>query len=291
MDLKLLQDTPPWDWPRGAGKTFLGILRNPQADASDRLIAADLAGDLVVMNDALADALLFIVANAAEPEQLRANAAISLGPVLEQADIDEFDDPGAVPISEKTFRVIKQALRKAYLDSTAPKLLRRRILEASVRAQEEWHPGAIRAAWSGDDPEWKLTAAFCMNYVNGFEKEIVEALESPDPDTRYQAVRAAGNWEVDEAWPHVAALITAPDTDKDLLLAAIEAVSTIRPREARLLLVDLAESEDEDIADAVEEAMSMADGLVDDDDDDEDVEFDDEEDEEDDEDEDPETIH
>ena len=50
-------------------------------------MAADLAGDLVVINDALVDALLAIVGNAAEPEELRAKAAISLGPVLEQADM------------------------------------------------------------------------------------------------------------------------------------------------------------------------------------------------------------
>ena len=28
MDLKTLKDTPPWDWPEGAGKLFLGIPRD-----------------------------------------------------------------------------------------------------------------------------------------------------------------------------------------------------------------------------------------------------------------------
>ena len=261
MDLKILKDTPPWEWPRGAAHQFLTILRNLKADASDRLLAADLAGDFTVINDQLAEALLAIVGNAAEPEDLRAQAAISLGPALEQADIDEFDDPDSVPISEKTFRKIKQALRKVYLDSSVPKFARRRILEAAVRAPEEWHSGAIRSAWSGEDPEWKLTAAFCMNYVRGFDAQILEALDSADPLIHYEAVRAAGTWAVEAAWPHVAALIAAPDTDKDLLLAAIEAVATIRPLEARALLVDLADSEDEDIQEAVDEAMSMAEGM------------------------------
>ena len=40
MDLKTLKDTPPWDWPEGAGKMFLEILRDDQADESDRLLAA-----------------------------------------------------------------------------------------------------------------------------------------------------------------------------------------------------------------------------------------------------------
>ena len=46
----------------------------------------------------LAHTLLAIVSDAAEPEKLRAKAAVSLGPVLEQAELEEFDDPDAVPV-------------------------------------------------------------------------------------------------------------------------------------------------------------------------------------------------
>jgi hypothetical protein len=283
MDLKQLQDTPPWEWPRGIDHKFLTILRDPKAKASDRLLAAELAGDFTVINDPLADALLIIVGNAAEPEELRAQAAISLGPALEQADIDEFDDPDAVPISEKTFRKIKQSLRKVYADSGVPKLVRRRILEAAVRAPEDWHSNAIRTAWSSADPEWKLTAVFGMRHVRGFDEQIVEALESADPLIHYEAVCAAGNWEVDAAWPHVTALLAAPGTDKDLLIAAMHAVAYIRPGEAGVLLVDLADSEDEDIAEAASESMAEAEGMSDDEFEDDD-DFDDEDDED-------ETIH
>jgi hypothetical protein len=284
MDLKTLQNTPPWEWPKGAGKMFLAILRDPKADAADRLLAAELAGDFTVINDALADALLAIVGRAAEPEELRARAAISLGPALEQADIDEFDDPDAVPISEKTFRKIKQSLRKVFLDSGVPNLLRRSILEAAVRAPEEWHSGAIRSAWSNDDREWKRTAVFCMSHVRGFDKEILEALESADAGIHYQAVRAAGTWEVEAAWPHVAALATSADANKSLRLAAIEALGTIRPDESLEILADLTDSGDEDIAETACEAISMAEGMSDDESDgdfvdDEDEEFDDDEDE------------
>lgn len=269
MDLKILKDTPPWEWPRGVEDKFLGLLRDRQADAADRLLAAKFAGDLLVMNDALAETLLAVVDSVAEPEDLRAQAASSLGPALQQADIYEFDDPDAVPISEKTFHKIKQSLRQVYLDSGVPKLVRRRILEASARAAEEWHAGVIRSAYANDDREWKLTAVFCMRYVRGFDKQILEALESADPAIHYEAVRAAGNWEVAAAWPHVAALITAADTSKAVLLVAIEAVSTIRPREAGVLLAALADSEDEDIAEAADEAMGMAEGRSDDELDDE----------------------
>jgi hypothetical protein len=260
MDLKILQDIPSWEWPRGIGHEFLMVLRNPQAAAADRLLAAEFAGDLVVLDGFLAQTLLAIVSNPAEPDKLRAKAAVSLGPVLEQADLDEFDDPDAVPISENTFRKIALTLRKVYLDVTVPKLVRRRILEAAVRSPAAWHAEAILTAYGCDDPEWKLTAVFCMRYVQGFDRQILEALESADPKIHYEAVCAAGEWELEAAWPHLAALVTAADTGKDLLLAAIQAVSSVRPSETAELLAHLADSGDKDIAEAAAEAISMAEG-------------------------------
>jgi hypothetical protein len=269
MDLKTLQDTPPWEWPKNAGKMFLAILRDPHADAADRLLAAALAGDFTVINDPLAGALLSILGSAAEPEELRARAAISLGPALEQADIEEFDDPEAVPISEKMFRTIKQSLRQLFLDSGVPELVRRSILEAAVRAPKDWHTGAIRSAWSNPDREWKQTAVFCMSHVRGFDQQILEALENSDPEIHYQAVRAAGTWEMEAAWPHVAALADSADTSKPLRLAAIEALGTISADDSMAILADLTDSDDEDIAETAGEAMSMAEGMLDDEDDDE----------------------
>src|SRR6202795_3179071 len=114
MDLKTLQDTPPWDWPRDAGERFQEVLIDRRANESDRLAAAELAGDLVVMNDELAESLLAIVRSADEPEGLRARAAISLGPVLEQTEMDVFDDPDDAPITEGTFRSIQDTFQKLY---------------------------------------------------------------------------------------------------------------------------------------------------------------------------------
>lgn len=49
--------------------------------------------------------------------------------------------------------------------------------------------------------------------MSGFDDEIVAALDDSDEESSYEAVPAAGAWEVDAAWPHVSALLTAPDTD------------------------------------------------------------------------------
>jgi hypothetical protein len=258
MDLKLLLDEPPWDWPRDAGKRFHKILTDNKANESDRLIAAELAGNLTVMNEALAEALLGIVGDAGLPEELRATAAISLGPVLEHADTSEFDDYDDVAVSEQTFHRIQLTLRKIYLDESVPVLVRRRILEASVRAAEDWHRDAISHAYSIGDRDWMLTAVFAMERVRGFDDQILEALKSSDPEIHYEAVSAAGNWEMAAAWEHVAGLVHDAATPKPLLLAAIVAVASIRPGEAREMLDDLTGSDDEEIAEAAEEAILMA---------------------------------
>ncbi|MFQ5923723.1 MAG: HEAT repeat domain-containing protein [Anaerolineales bacterium] len=203
---------------------------------------------------------------------MRTKAVISLGPVLEHADTDGFEDDDNVPISEETFRGIQESLRKLYVDADVPKEVRRRILEASVRAPQDWHQDAVRAAYSSGDESWRLTAVFCMRFIRRFDDQILEALESENQDIHYEAVCAAGNWEVKAAWSHISALLTSEETDKPLLLAAIDAVASIRPEEASEILVDLTDCEDEDIVEAAYEAMAMAEGLSDDEYDDEDEE-------------------
>jgi len=269
MNLRTLKDTPPWDWPEGTGKTLLDILRDDRPSESDLLLATELAGDFTVINAELVDALLSILRSGDKPETVRGTAAISLGPMLEHADTQGFEDADDLPITEPTFHRIQESLRRLYMDANVPKEVRRRILEASVRAPQDWHQDAVRAAYGSDDEVWRLTAVFCMRFVRGFDEQILEALESTNPDIHYEAVLAAGNWEVAAAWPHVAVLVTSEETEKPLLLAAIDAVASIRPQEARELLDDLADSDDEDIVAAVHEAKAMAEGLSGQDEDDE----------------------
>lgn len=264
MNLKTLLDTPPWDWPRDTGKVLRKTLLDRQAKPADRLIAADLAGDMVVIDDDMAEALLTVVRTPAEPEQLRAKAAISLGPVLEQTAADGFEegDSDELPITEATFRGVQDLLQSLYADRATPKQVRRRILEASVRAPQPWHHDAVAKAYASADAEWVLTAVFCMRWIHGFDQQILEALKSTDQEVHFEAVNAAGENELDAAWPHVVDLVNAPDTSKPLRLAAIGAVGSIRPAEARDILVELAESEDEEIAEAADEAMMMAEAVA-----------------------------
>lgn len=260
-DEDLLLNTPRWDWPGGAAASIVRVLRNPSAAPTDRLAAAEYAGDLVVMNDELADALLGILCDGSESDELRGAAAIALGPVLEIGDTEGFDDvdPDAdMPITEATYDRIRSTLHELYRDGAVPKLVRRRVLEASVRAPEEWQAAAIRAAYHDGDPEWRLTAVFCMRFLPGFDDEVIDALRTGTDSLRWEAVVAAGERCVRDAWPYVVDLVRRERSNRDLLFAAIGAAPLIHPDEAEALLAELAELGDPEIDEVVFEALAMA---------------------------------
>jgi hypothetical protein len=217
-----------------------------------------MAANEVVVNDAIVGELLKLLRDATRSPKLRGAAAISLGPALELADeddevLEELDEP---PVSPLTVESMKQALRREYEATANPVEVRRRALEAAVRMPAEWHADAVRAAYASADPTWKLTAVFCMQYVQGFEKEILAALQGGDPAIQREAAVAAGQWSMDAAWPVLASLAT-PRTPKELLLAVIDALPEIRPEEAPELLEPLTESRDDEIASAAEEAIDL----------------------------------
>jgi hypothetical protein len=274
MNIRTLSDIPPWEWPENARNVIADALANRQAKEEDRVIAAELAGDLIVMDEDLAGLLLGIVEDSSEPEDLRARGAISFGPILEQSDLERTGEDEEISLSDEMFERIQETLKQLVEDERVPKEVRRRAMEASVRASQDWHQGAVRTAYDTGDSEWVLTAVFAMRWIRGFDDEVLKSLKSTDPEIHLEAVNAAGAKELDAAWPHVQNLVKDKRTPKPLLLAAIEASSCIRPSEAVPLLTDLADSSDEEIADAAEEAIMMATARMNAD------EFDDEEDEE-----------
>lgn len=267
MNLSELSKTPAWEWPDGTDDFLLGVLRDAKTTLPDRIVAAELAGDYVVVNDDIARTLIGIAGDRNADDELRCIAAISLGPALEDADMMDPDDPDDSVISEHVFEGLRRGLRKIYMDADAPESVRRSVLEAAVRAPEDWHREAVRGAYGSGSPEWKLTAVFCMRFVEGFEDEITESLASDDPLLLREAVLAAGNWDIRAAWPLVRALMVDPKAERNLRIAAIEASPGIDPDAAVDLLVELSVSDDEEIADTANEALAICTGAGDDEED------------------------
>jgi len=257
MDIHVLDNIEPWEWPANAAEIIVHALRDPTTSEHDRALAAYLAGEFVVINDELADELIKIIEDPDAPPHVRSRAAIACGPALEHTSTFEWDDPDDILISEETFDRMCKSLRELYMDATAPKEVRRRALEGAVRAPENWQRDAIRAAYALDDPEWKLTAVFGMIYVRGFKKEILESLENSDKQIRFEAVRAAGANEVKEAWPHIARVLQHGAGDKDLLLECLEAAPHVASKDDIELIAEHTHSSDDEIAETASEALAM----------------------------------
>lgn len=265
MDLKTLNDTPNWEWPKKAGTIILEVLRDKKASEADRITAAGLAGNGMVMDDNMANHLLDIVRDSREPEELRCKAAVALGPALEWAETMEFEDSDSDMLSEKGFNEVREQLREIYRDTAIPKKVRRRILEAAVRSPMEWQKKAIEDAYATKDEYWLLTAIFAMGYVPGFQDRLLDTLknEKPDTDLYYEAVCSVGEWGLKEAWPYIEKIFTEYADDKPLLLAAIEAAGNMAIPHAADFLGDLSDSDDEEIAEAAQDALQMAGALSD----------------------------
>jgi HEAT repeats len=260
MDLKALLDLPPWEWPGNTAAVLLDVLRSDSPAEDELLAAIELAGDFTVVDEKLVVELVAILESGARSEAARARAAISLGPVLEYMDMEQDGDGSeSLPLTTDRFVWLQDRLHGLFVDTTTAAEIRRRVLEAAVRAPQEWQFAAIASAYASQDPAWHLTGAFCMRFIQGFEVQIVEALQDPDPGVVYQAVHAAGSWAVDAAWDRVCELATSrKKIDKALLLAAITAVGEIRPHEAATVLGGLLDSKDEDIREAVHDALAAA---------------------------------
>lgn len=261
MNIQALNDTPPWEWPDEAAEIIKKALKDKNTPENDRVLASELAGDEVVMNDEVADLLLTLIADENEVEDLRCNAAISLGPALEYAYIMEFDNPDDIVLSEKAFHKVEKGLEEIYNNDGVSDTVRRHVLEGAVRSPQDWQVERIKEAYARDDKDWKLTAVFGMGHIEGFEKEIMESLDSDVPEIHLEAIYAAGRQEIADSWPHVKAILENKKSERDLLIAAINVSASINPEECQMILDEYCDSPNEEIADAAEEAFHLAEVL------------------------------
>ncbi len=59
--LQRLDNTPPWDWPEDTGTALIEVLRDRRAGEDERILATELAGNSVVLDDDMVDALLAVL--------------------------------------------------------------------------------------------------------------------------------------------------------------------------------------------------------------------------------------
>lgn len=233
--------------PRESRPALLAALESDDPDMKHR--ALEFSAELID-GDRMALRHVELVEDPGEETRVRVRAAEALGPVLESArDRARGGRAKGSPISAEGYRRIQRRFERFYRSAQAPKIVRRRVLEASVRSPEDWHRGAIRAAWNSADPAWRRTAVTAMGRLVGFREVLAEALEDEDPGVVCRALRAtAGRDDISGVPETFIEYATAPDHPCECRLAAIEALRFVQSRRAREVLSHLTHSRDDEIA-------------------------------------------
>ena len=254
---------PPVESFHEANREVVRALRSPEGKVRDLAIAEASP----IVDDELARELLRFARDPDHGEVERGDALIALGPALEICSYDEADDGSLpdpapeqedwwdLPLSSAAYREVTEALRRLYLDASMPKLVRRRALEAAVRAPRDWQRDAAGSAWRSADPEWRLTAVFAMGHLPGFAAEIERALDDEELPIAREALLAAGRAGVEDLGERLMEVAADRHAERELRLAAIEGLGELGPEEAVEVLEGLTLDSDREIAEAAEEAL------------------------------------
>ncbi|MFQ5886227.1 MAG: HEAT repeat domain-containing protein [Anaerolineae bacterium] len=179
---------------------------------------------------------------------VRAKAAAGLGRFVLLAELDELDSELGAEVREVLLHTINNP--QEVLE------VRRRAVEAISFSGEEEVRKMVEAAYQDEAQKMRVSAVFAMGRsVDPYwSQTLLRELKNPDPEMRYEAARACGELELKEAVPTLARLIN--DADREVQEAAIWALGRIGGRGARRVLRACCESDDEIVAEAVEEALS-----------------------------------
>jgi HEAT repeat protein len=185
-----------------------------------------------------------------DPEAIvRSAAATGLGGFVYRGELEE--------LKQSTYKTIVQALIGVYL-GPEDVLVRRRALEALGYASHPDVPGFIQTAYDTNDEEWLQSALFAMGRTcnRKWAKSILGMFAHPDPEVRYEAVRAAGELEIEDARESLFDLLEEGTDDEDLYYAAIWTLTKIGGSGVRELIeVALDETDDAEELNFLEEAL------------------------------------
>ncbi len=181
--------------------------------------------------------------------EVRAAAASALGKYIYLGEIEE--------MPETLLHTIEDALLKAHA-SADDALVRRRALEAMGFSSRVEVGGLIQSAYDSKQPDWVASALFAMgrSYNKTWESAVNRMLHHPKSNVQLEAVRAAGELELDSAREHLLALLDEEAQDTEIRFAAIWSLSQIGGDEVRDTLEEiLEESEDEEEIEWVDNAL------------------------------------
>jgi HEAT repeat protein len=179
---------------------------------------------------------------------VRAAAALSLGRFLLLGEYGQID-AGAV---QRVTAILLAAYRRAQEELS----VQRRLLEALANSSLPELPALILSAYQADDDTLRIGALFAMGRSADprWNRTVLQELDNNDSAMLFEAVRASGELELEEAVPHLLRLLG--DEDIEIRDAAVWALGRIGGREAWRALKACCTSGDEGLAEAAENALA-----------------------------------
>lgn len=222
-------------------------------DDSDSEVRARAIGLLAESNDPkLVDRFINIFLNDADLAP-RLEAANVLGEFVLLGELEELDTDTQQDIEDALISVIRSE------DNPA---LRKKALESLGYSSREEMANIIESAYQRSDPTWVASALKAMgrSHDNMWNENVVSKLLDDDPRIRYAAAQAAGELEIEQASPIMLQMLENEEEDDDVTSAAIWSLSQIGGEDARVYILNLLEStDDQETIEFLEDAIENLD--------------------------------
>jgi HEAT repeat protein len=204
-------------------------------------------------DQALIGPLVHLV-RADEAPSVRAAAAMALARFVLLGELEKIDRAPAM--------LAEQALLETLRSAEEDFEVRRRAVEAIAYSGEAGVRDIIEAAYYDEDEKMQSSALFAMGRSADlyWSKLLVRELDNPNPELRFEAARACGELETQQAVSRLIQM-SMSDPDREVQQAAVGALGRIGGREAREALETFYESEDEVLSEAAAEALDEMDLL------------------------------
>lgn len=193
-------------------------------------------------------------------ETVRSAAASGLGMYVYLGEIDE--------ISQKQLEKVEETLLKV-LESTEKRQVRRKSLEALGFSSRPEVPSLIHNAFKSNEMDWRISALFAMGRSadQRWKEQVLASLKDPDPEIRFEAIRAAGELELKSARQPIMEMLPEQENreNEDIFKAIIWSLSQIGGSNVRAVMnaiMDQARDEEEEefIASAMEN-LELTEGI------------------------------
>jgi HEAT repeat protein len=222
-------------------------------DDADSEVRARAIGLLAESNDPkLVDTMIGIFLHDTELAP-RTEAANLLGEFVLLGELEELDES----LHHKTEDALISVIRSDENPS-----LRKRALESLGYSSRDEMVNIIETAFQRADPTWIASALIAMgrSHDNRWDDSVVSKLLEDDPRIRAAAASAAGELNIEAAGPIMLKMLEDEEEDDDVVSAAIWSLSQIGGEDARVYLLSLIETtEDEDLLAFLEDALENLD--------------------------------